>query len=103
MSSPYISLTRIEAPLSCSLMAEAGYSLRAVHWQRVQRRGLARRQVNITLEGRRHHRAVIGSGEFKNQYCKEKVDKWLREKKSPSKRSARDQQESATCCLCRFH
>ena len=36
-------------------------------------------EVNITLEGRRHLGAVIGSKEFKNQYCQEKVDKWLRE------------------------
>ena len=34
--------------------------------------------MNITLEGRRHLGAVIGSKEFKNQYCQEKVDKWLR-------------------------
>ena len=33
--------------------------------------------MNITLEGRRHHGA-----EFKNRYCQEKVDKWLREMKS---------------------
>ena len=36
-------------------------------------------EVNITLEGRRHLGAVIGSKEFKNQYCQEKVDKWLRD------------------------
>ena len=28
-------------------------------------------EVNITLEGRRHLGAVIGSEEFKNQYCQE--------------------------------
>ena len=39
-------------------------------------------EVNITLEGRRHLAAVIGSKEFKNQYCQEKVDKWLREMES---------------------
>ena len=39
-------------------------------------------EVNITLEGRRHLGAVIGSKEFKNQYCQEKVDKWLREMES---------------------
>ena len=38
--------------------------------------------VNITLEGRRHLGAVIGSKEFKDQYCQEKVDKWLREMES---------------------
>ena len=36
-------------------------------------------EVNITHEGRRHLGAVIGSKEFKNQYCEEKVDKGLRE------------------------
>ena len=36
-------------------------------------------EVNVTLEGRRHLGAVIGSKEFKNQYCQEKVDKWVRE------------------------
>ena len=39
-------------------------------------------EVNITLEGKRHLGAVIGSKEFKNQYCQEKVDKWLREMES---------------------
>ena len=39
-------------------------------------------EVNITLEGRRHLGAVIGSKEFKNQYCQEKFDKWLREMES---------------------
>ena len=36
-------------------------------------------EVIITLEGRRHLGAVIGSKEFKNQYCHGKVDKWLKE------------------------
>ena len=39
-------------------------------------------EVNITLEGRRHLGAVIGSKEFMNQYCQEKIDKWLREMES---------------------
>ena len=39
-------------------------------------------EVSITLKGRRHLGAVIGSKEFKNQYCQEKVDKWLREMES---------------------
>ena len=39
-------------------------------------------EVNITLEGRRLLSAVIGSKEFKDQYCQEKVDKWLREMES---------------------
>ena len=32
--------------------------------------------INITTEGQRHLRAVIGSKQFKGQYCKEKVKKW---------------------------
>ena len=39
-------------------------------------------EVNITLEGKRHLGAVIGSKEFKDQYCQEKVDKWLQEMES---------------------
>ena len=39
-------------------------------------------EVNITLEGRRHLGAVIGSNDFKDQYCQEKVEKWLRERES---------------------
>ena len=38
--------------------------------------------VNITLEGRRHLGAIIGSKEFKDKYCQVKVDKWLREMES---------------------
>ena len=30
-------------------------------------------EVNITSEGQRHFGAVIGSQEFKDQYCREKV------------------------------
>ena len=45
-------------------------------------------EVSITLEGRRHLGAVMGSKEFKDQYCQEKLisgsEKW-----SPSGRSAR--------------
>jgi len=39
-------------------------------------------EVNITLEGRRHLGVVIGSKEFKNQCCQEKLDNWLREMES---------------------
>ena len=39
-------------------------------------------EVNITLEGRRYLGAVIGSKEFKDQYCQERVNKWLREMES---------------------
>ena len=36
-------------------------------------------EVNITTEGQRHLGAVIGSQEFKDEYCQEKVRKWKRE------------------------
>ena len=31
--------------------------------------------VNITTEGKRHLGAMIGSGEYKDEYCQEKVDR----------------------------
>ena len=39
-------------------------------------------EVNITLEGGSPLGAVIGSKEFNDHYCQEKVDKWLREMES---------------------
>ena len=33
-------------------------------------------EVNVTTEGQRHLGAVIGSQEFKDQYCREKVFGW---------------------------
>ena len=33
-------------------------------------------KVNITMEGKRHLRAVTGSKEYKGQYCAEKVQVW---------------------------
>ena len=33
-------------------------------------------EVNITTKGQRHLGAVIGSQEFKDQYCREKVLRW---------------------------
>ena len=33
-------------------------------------------EVNMTSEGQRHLGAVIGSQEFKDQYCREKVLRW---------------------------
>ena len=33
-------------------------------------------EVNITVEGKRHLGAVIGSKEYKHGYCNEKVSKW---------------------------
>ena len=36
-------------------------------------------EVNITTEGKRHLGAVIGSKEYKDQYCAEKVQGWKRE------------------------
>jgi hypothetical protein len=35
-------------------------------------------EVNITTEGQRHLRAVIGSEEYKEQYCIDKVQGWKR-------------------------
>ena len=36
-------------------------------------------KVNITVEGKRHLGAAIGSEEFKQQYCTDLVTKWLTE------------------------
>ena len=36
-------------------------------------------EVNVTTEGQRHLGAVIGSQEFKDQYCREKILRWKRE------------------------
>ena len=33
-------------------------------------------EVNVTTEGQRHLGAVIGSQEFKDQYCREKILRW---------------------------
>ena len=33
-------------------------------------------EVNVTTERQRHLRAVIGSQEFKDQYCQEKILRW---------------------------
>ena len=38
--------------------------------------------VNITLEGHRHLRAVIGSLEFRKEYVKDEVKSWCEELKS---------------------
>ena len=35
--------------------------------------------VNITTEGKRHLGAVIGSAEYKKEYCEEKVNNWVKE------------------------
>ena len=39
-------------------------------------------EVNITTEGQRHLGAVIGSQEFKDQCCREKVLRWKGELKT---------------------
>ncbi|XP_068759883.1 uncharacterized protein [Montipora capricornis] len=41
-------------------------------------------EVNITTEGRRHLGAVIGSKEYKDQYCAEKVQSWQGEISTPA-------------------
>ena len=35
-------------------------------------------EVNITTEGQRHLGAVIGSKDYKDQYCENKVLRWSR-------------------------
>ena len=35
--------------------------------------------VNITTEGKRHLGAVVGSEEYKKEYCEEKVNNWVKE------------------------
>ena len=35
--------------------------------------------VNIIIEGKRHLGAVLGTKEYKDEYCKGKVDNWLKE------------------------
>ena len=51
-------------------------------------------EVNITTEGQRHLGAVIGSLEFKDQYCREKVLGWKGELKALSE-IARSQPHAA--------
>ena len=41
-------------------------------------------EVNVTTEGQRHLGAVIGSQEFKDQYCQEKILSWKGELKALS-------------------
>jgi len=36
-------------------------------------------KVNISTEGKRHLGAVIGSKQYKDEYCKEKINKWKEE------------------------
>ena len=38
-----------------------------------------REEVNITTEGKRHLGAVIGSKDYKDQYCRDKVQGWRRD------------------------
>ena len=51
-------------------------------------------EVNITAEGQHHFEAVIGSQEFKDQYCREKVLGWKGEIKARSE-IARSQPHTA--------
>ena len=57
-------------------------------------------EVNITTEGQRHLGAVIGSQEFTDQYCREKVFGWKGELEALSERAI---QEPASCSLHCFH
>ena len=36
-------------------------------------------EVNVTVEGKRHLGAVIGSKNYKDQFCNEKISKWKEE------------------------
>ena len=54
--------------------------------------------VNITTEGKRHLGGVIGSTDYKEEYCNEKVNKWREEIEVLS-----DIAKSATFCLHRIH
>ena len=51
-------------------------------------------EVNVTTEGQRHLGAVIGSQEFKDQYCREKILRWKGELKALSE-IARSQPHAA--------
>ena len=51
-------------------------------------------EVHFTTEGQRHLGAVIGSQEFKDQYCREKILRWKGELKALSE-IARSQPHAA--------
>ena len=55
-------------------------------------------EVNITTEGKRHLGAVIGSQEYKDQYCDEKVQGWEREIELLAE-IARSQPHAAYCAF----
>ena len=55
-------------------------------------------EVNITTEGKRHLGAVIGSQEYKDQYCDEKVQGWKREIELLAE-IARSQPHAAYCAF----
>ena len=59
---------------------------------------LFRQEVNITTEGKRHLGAVIGSQEYKDQYCNEKVQGWKREIELLAE-IARSQPHAAYCAF----
>jgi predicted secreted protein len=48
-------------------------------WLIVKSQELTEEEVNITTEGKRHLAAVIGSIEYKHQYCRDKVQEWRRD------------------------
>ena len=56
-------------------------------------------EVNLTTEGQRHLGDVIGSQEFRDQYCREKVLGWKRELEGLSEIA----KEPASCSLHCFH
>ena len=58
-------------------------------------------EVNVTTEGQRHLGSVIGSQEFKDQYCREKILSWKGELKALSER-ARSQPHAAYTAVSRM-
>ena len=56
--------------------------------------------INITIEGKRHLGAAIGTTDFKNEYINEKVKKWCNEIITLSEI---DSKKSTPCCVCCLH
>ena len=76
-----------------------GYLVNGLKWRLiVKTQDLAREQifgdeVNITTEGKRQLRAVIGSKEYKDQECRDKVQGWR------YFISSRNRKKPTACCL----
>ena len=55
--------------------------------------------VQLTSAGKRHLGAVIGSGEFRNSYCKEIVDEWVKEIGVLAEVAVTEPQAAYTCFI----